>query len=224
MITKEIIAENLKKVREELGKIPTKMEYVQYGNFGANTVIRRYGTWTNALTETFEDYVKPSKSILKKCSHCDKKIKVMPSMIKEQNYCSISCSNKHKPKRKKLPRPKCATCSNKVQNRRDKYCNKCHILKNCSFHLKTLGEIKEKRKDATRYSQIREHARKALKQSNCYKECFNCRYDKHVHTCHIKDICTFPDTATVEEVNSLDNLVYLCPNCHWEFDHNLLKL
>jgi hypothetical protein len=25
-------------------------------------------------------------------------------------------------------------------------------------------------------------------------------------------------------VNSLDNLVGLCPNCHWEFDHGLLQL
>jgi hypothetical protein len=24
-------------------------------------------------------------------------------------------------------------------------------------------------------------------------------------------------------VNSLDNLVGLCPNCHWEFDHGLLQ-
>jgi predicted HNH restriction endonuclease len=25
-------------------------------------------------------------------------------------------------------------------------------------------------------------------------------------------------------VNALDNLVGLCPNCHWEFDHGLLQL
>jgi predicted restriction endonuclease len=25
-------------------------------------------------------------------------------------------------------------------------------------------------------------------------------------------------------VNSLDNLLGLCPNCHWEFDHGLLRL
>jgi hypothetical protein len=35
---------------------------------------------------------------------------------------------------------------------------------------------------------------------------------------------SFPLDTPISVVNSLDNLVGLCPNCHWEFDHGLLQL
>ena len=51
------------------------------------------------------------------------------------------------------------------------------------------------------------------------KPCAKCGYDKHVELCHIKAISSFTPDAKVKDVNSYENLIQLCPNCHWEFDH-----
>jgi hypothetical protein len=39
-----------------------------------------------------------------------------------------------------------------------------------------------------------------------------------------RSVVSFPGDTALSVVNSLDNLVGLCPNCHWEFDHGLLQL
>ena len=54
--------------------------------------------------------------------------------------------------------------------------------------------------------------------------CEVCRYGKFVEICHIKPVASFPDEATLEEINAHDNLIALCPNCHRELDAGLLKL
>ncbi len=40
----------------------------------------------------------------------------------------------------------------------------------------------------------------------------------------ISAVADFPSTATIAEVNANSNLILFCRNCHWEFDHKLLKL
>jgi predicted HNH restriction endonuclease len=42
--------------------------------------------------------------------------------------------------------------------------------------------------------------------------------------CHIKPISSFEETVYLSVINSQDNLVLLCPNCHWEFDNGHLEL
>ena len=37
-------------------------------------------------------------------------------------------------------------------------------------------------------------------------------------------VSDFDDSALISEINSKDNLIALCPNHHWEYDHGLLKL
>ena len=54
--------------------------------------------------------------------------------------------------------------------------------------------------------------------------CVACGYTKHVELAHIRPITSFPESATLGEVNSRKNIVPLCRNCHWEFDHGLLLL
>lgn len=44
-----------------------------------------------------------------------------------------------------------------------------------------------------------------------------------VEICHINGVAGFPDTATIDEINSPSNLIALCPNCHWEFDNGLIS-
>jgi len=37
-------------------------------------------------------------------------------------------------------------------------------------------------------------------------------------------VSDFPDAALIAEINDIANLVALCPNHHWEFDHGVLTL
>lgn len=67
-------------------------------------------------------------------------------------------------------------------------------------------------------------AKRIMKNSNREKVCKNCGYNKHVEVCHIKSVASFPGDATLFEINNEENLIYLCPNCHWEFDNNQLSL
>lgn len=61
-----------------------------------------------------------------------------------------------------------------------------------------------------------------LRTMNNSRQCEVCSYSKHVEVCHIRPISTFPVESQLKDINSKDNLVGLCPNCHWEFDHSLL--
>ena len=49
-------------------------------------------------------------------------------------------------------------------------------------------------------------------------------YNKHIEIAHKKAVSDFDDSATIAEINDINNLIALCPNCHWEFDNGLLKL
>lgn len=41
---------------------------------------------------------------------------------------------------------------------------------------------------------------------------------------HIKAVSEFSDDTLISEINDINNLVGLCPNHHWEYDHGLLNL
>lgn len=70
-------------------------------------------------------------------------------------------------------------------------------------------------------SQICKHARFIKGEKT---PCANCNYKNHVELCHIKSVSSFSDEALITEINAPENLIYLCPNCHWEFDNNILNL
>ena len=87
----------------------------------------------------------------------------------------------------------------------------------------TYGDAIQTRK-YQKNSRIRNLSRKIYKSSGKPECCMICGYDKHFEVCHIKAISSFPKTATVGEINNIDNLVALCPNHHWELDHGNLIL
>lgn len=66
---------------------------------------------------------------------------------------------------------------------------------------------------------IRRHAVKTYELSDKKKACNICGYDKHYEIAHIQAVSDFSDDAKIEDINSIDNLIALCPNCHWEFDN-----
>jgi 5-methylcytosine-specific restriction endonuclease McrA len=145
-------------------------------------------------------------------------------------YCSRSCgataNNRLYPKRKLTK--KCSRCENIIKHQRTKFCSKhledyksALIYKNQTIGYSRVGL--EGKHPMYLNNNVRGFARSWLKHLTKLP-CRNCGYSKHVELCHIKPVASFPDTATLGEVNSEENVVQLCPNCHWEFDKGLLNL
>lgn len=141
-------------------------------------------------------------------------------------FCSKSCSASYNntlyPKRK-LKR-KCSKCDNNVKSYRHTLCREHHEeYKNTKYKNKTIGEyrqlssVKGKHPSWTN-SHIRSFARSWLRHLTKLP-CSICGYDKHVELAHIIAVSKFADTALLSEVNSEENIIQLCPNCHWEFDN-----
>lgn len=124
---------------------------------------------------------------------------------------------------------RCIDCNSECTSVR---CRSCYMISKgynpTEMGSRTRKDIEyraSKQQGANNYSRIRDHAAKVVKKLGIdFSSCSVCGYDKHVHICHIKPISSFDETSTLSEINSPDNLIILCPNCHWEFDHNLLKI
>lgn len=150
---------------------------------------------------------------IKKCICCS-------NPTKNQKYCSRSCAakiNNKIPKRKRTKVSYCENCNKECTYRR-KYCELCY--KDCTAPDISLQEaIYEKHHKSSAYALVRSRARSSNKAKRI-TACEKCGYDKHVEVCHIKSISDFSLSTKLSEINSETNLIILCPNCHWEFDHN----
>lgn len=136
-------------------------------------------------------------------------------------FCSSSCSAKSNNRKRNTRRKnKCADCSELILSShvRCKFCDDKRRYQN-SIQNKTLGEINLS-KGSNKFSAIRGYARKIARYIP--NKCSCCGYTRHVEVCHIKDISSFSKDTLVSQINSIDNLVKLCPNCHWEFDKGRL--
>lgn len=69
----------------------------------------------------------------------------------------------------------------------------------------------------TKYNKIRSLARRKIELLLPYKECLLCDF-VYPEVCHIQSISSFDKETKLSVVNSLDNLVYLCPNHHYLLD------
>jgi hypothetical protein len=70
---------------------------------------------------------------------------------------------------------------------------------------------------------ITSHAQIMWQQSKRPSTCQICGFE-HIEICHIKDVKDFSMTSTVGEINASSNLIGLCPNHHWLFDHRNLDI
>ena len=147
------------------------------------------------------------------CKNCGKE-------TENPKFCSRSCAAiaNNTLYKKRKPKNKCTECGKPVVSSR-KHCKNCFKDSLSSFDRLTIGEIKQNNKSWQSNNNIRTRARKVALNNTSVKSCAFCGYDKHVEVCHIKPVSEFPDDATVLEINALENLILLCPNCHWEFDH-----
>lgn len=165
------------------------------------------------------------------CQNCGKE-------TTNAKFCSRSCStsfnNRGVIRNSKTKKCKIDGCENFIQqNPRSVFCEKHYKeigYKKTSEYIKsiTLGEYKEReslkgKHPSWLYSGLRALNRvwnKHLKK----KPCANCGYDKHVELCHIKAITDFDESALLGDINSEENNIQLCRNCHWELDNNLLTI
>lgn len=172
------------------------------------------------------------------CNKCKIKFKKTNSEVKRsktgRHYCSKSCAasiNNLGVERNKKVKRTCNRCS-KEYSRTTRHKSPL-ICKSCSTGIAdkreaakntSIGEYQVKGKPPSwKNSAIRNFCRswnKELRELPCQ----SCGYDKHVELCHVKPITSFGSTATLREVNSPDNILVLCRNCHWEFDHSLLPI
>lgn len=84
----------------------------------------------------------------------------------------------------------------------------------------TKGDLIRKRPNWQSWrSSIQKGARAQYEASNKHKACYVCGYDKTYEVAHIKPVSDFDDTSLISVINDVDNLIALCPNHHWEFDH-----
>ena len=92
----------------------------------------------------------------------------------------------------------------------------------------TLGEYAQRKtaKDkhpSWRNSQVRAQNRSSNKELGRLP-CQVCQYSFHIELAHIKPISSFDLDTPINIVNDPSNILVLCRNHHWEFDHGVLKL
>lgn len=160
------------------------------------------------------------------CAYCGAEFDKRKDQVEKtnRNFCcrshAASFNNKAHPKRK--PEHVCSDCGKPLPSKADR-CSKCKVkFTHSEYSKRTLGSTLYGDEDTAtpyRYSHVRRHAKKVLEFTGREKKCEKCGYDKHVEACHIKAIVDFDLDSLLSEVNSPDNLLYLCPNCHWEHDH-----
>lgn len=171
------------------------------------------------------------------CKNCNKDVIRNKSEVKGNVFCSSSCSASYNNKiriRKNIEiYEQTLICScGKTKKTYSQCCRLCYNKK-VDFNTielflnKTFGEFKKESYNQSHvyYSQIRGKNKKYLNKvygDKLNKECAYCKYDTYVELCHIIPISNFSDESKMSEINSLNNLVYLCPNHHKELDLGLM--
>lgn len=153
-----------------------------------------------------EYYKKPNHCLFCGMVICVGKYKV--SYIKSKKFCSQSCGAKfnnktrYKGKKQKLEKKK--------------------IIK---IDFLTKKELFDRRKNyQSARGSIQTRSIKVYNESDKPKCCFICGYGIVYHVAHIKSVSSFDNSCFIYEINSLDNLVALCPNHHAEFDLGLIEI
>lgn len=155
---------------------------------------------------------------MNKCKQCGKETKNL-------KFCSRSCSATYNNKgvRRHGKDHNCKDCGVKVSYK-SKRCTSCEYKRRFErFMNRTLGDVRSEGNAKVAFSQVRFKAREIL-SNNGEEECEYCGFNHFADACHIKAVADFPDTALMSEINSLDNLIWLCPNHHRMLDKGLLNI
>jgi hypothetical protein len=114
-----------------------------------------------------------------------------------------------------------------------KFCEDCARIRRMGSLGKSVVPMKDRTKEdlfgsrsswQSARTAIRWHANSVMTKAGVRKSCAICDYTNHVELCHIKAVKEFLGQAKLSEINNTKNLVYLCPNHHWEYDNGVLSL
>ena len=153
------------------------------------------------------------------CINCNKETKNI-------KFCSNKCYSDFS----NVKRPHyCNICNTLIQYgwTARKYCDNCNYTSNPNYKdwsKITLKEFKLNRTTTNTHARIRDLARCLYNKSDKPKYCVKCSYRNTYEVCHIKPISSFSEDSYISDINHIDNLISLCPNCHWDLDHGLLNL
>lgn len=154
-----------------------------------------------------------------KCDYCGKEFLKAVKHITEKNYCCRNHSDLGKRKRVKV---KCALCGKEFEKKASELNNSKSGLYFCCRKHKDLGQrIENNLKNIwpDHYGNLygtTNYRRLALE--NYEHKCENCEWDK------------YPDLLQVHHIdsdrqnNKLENLIILCPTCHWALTLKKAKL
>lgn len=149
---------------------------------------------------------------MSQCFKCGKE-------TKNPKYCSRSCAASciNHQKARRLRTNKCRTCDKLILSNR-KYCSDCPSYNKILEDITLKEAIYLKHHRTCAYGLVRARAKIIVRNLN-WKSCKLCGYDKHIEIAHIKSISSFSLDTKLSIINSIDNLIPLCPNCHWELDN-----
>jgi len=169
----------------------------------------------------------------KTCEHCNQVIQVRAHEIirdvRRKRFCNRSCAAFfHHGRPEPAPRL-CQTCGEVIVqgSRLRKYCadHPRGRMPRVSIGTRTKGNLFATRPNwQSARNAIRNHAKTVFAKSGLPLRCYVCNYDYHVQIAHKVPVSNFPKSAPLSQVNAIDNLVALCPNHHWEYDHGKLTL
>lgn len=157
---------------------------------------------------------------MKQCRKCKELLDLSEFYKKTESKdgYKTSCKKCDKKTRHSQNKP-CLNCGKMCWSKKKILCIKCTAKKHDEKRLsQTIGDKEYSKHKYAKYSYIRWHAKKIAKEAG-WKSCARCGYSKHIEIAHKKAISSFDKNTLLIEINSLDNLIPLCPNCHWEFDN-----
>jgi predicted nucleic acid-binding Zn ribbon protein len=132
-------------------------------------------------------------------------------------FCSRSCAaifnNSRKDIKRRTVEGSCFICQTPIPSSR-RYCKEHRTI------ILSLDATKNSNDGKNAY--IRSHSRALYRKSQRPYVCCLCEYSKHVDICHVKDIRSYPDGTSYLIINHPSNIIALCKNHHWEFDHDML--
>lgn len=194
-----------------------------------------------------KQYYKENCYITVKCENCGKEKRILKSEYNKSEtkkfFCNNSCSAKYNnnlralnssnlediknENKQKKGYNKCPICG-ELKTYTSKLCKKCSDKEKTLIKERTLGYyIDGKQYLTSKCGDIRKDARKTIENSKVEKVCAYCKnhdFDDILEVHHIKGILKFDSKTTINEINSISNLVWLCPNHHIMLEKGLIKL
>ena len=166
------------------------------------------------------------------CLNCNEVIKVNeysePHTARIKKFCSRKCAATYN-NAERYPNSKqntCVNCAIKIDPTAKQFCRNCYLEEKNQKRLEHFGNLTKQ--DALKIYNSRMHHRgaicyhaKLVMRNRDYK-CCCCGYSLHVEIAHIQQVMSFSNDTLVKVINDPTNMVYLCRNCHWEFENGYI--